>query len=185
MTTVVPTTLDQAYLSNFASSCNGYYSSNNPNSNFYGVGNMHNNSVNGLFFEEVESQNSEVRHEEQRSSSKHEEQSLVFEGWRSSKGKKRKACAIGQWSTDEDSRLKSLVEKHGERKWAFIAEKMVGRAGKQCRERWINHLRDNIKKIEEFNRKWKGEFSNIEIMKDAWDEEEERMLVEAHEQFGN
>jgi myb proto-oncogene protein len=31
------------------------------------------------------------------------------------------------------------------RKWAQIAEKLAGRAGKQCRERWHNHLRPDIK----------------------------------------
>ncbi|XP_071926189.1 transcription factor MYB119-like [Coffea arabica] len=43
---------------------------------------------------------------------------------------------------------------------------MVGRAGKQCRERWHNHLRPDIKK-------------------DTWSLEEERLLVEAHMQVGN
>nr|XP_009767834.1 PREDICTED: transcription factor MYB108-like [Nicotiana sylvestris] len=52
------------------------------------------------------------------------------------------------------------------RRWAQIAENMVGRAGKQCRERWHNHLRPDIKK-------------------DTWSEEEELMLVEAHKQIGN
>lgn len=38
-----------------------------------------------------------------------------------------------------------LVKQYGVRKWAQIAEKLVGRAGKQCRERWHNHLRPDIK----------------------------------------
>lgn len=38
-----------------------------------------------------------------------------------------------------------MVKQYGIRKWAQIAEKMVGRAGKQCRERWHNHLRPDIK----------------------------------------
>ncbi|CAD5331379.1 unnamed protein product [Arabidopsis thaliana] len=53
-----------------------------------------------------------------------------------------------------------------ERKWAVISEKLEGRAGKQCRERWHNHLRPDIKK-------------------DSWSEEEERLLVEAHTRIGN
>ncbi|XP_076926374.1 transcription factor MYB119-like [Bidens hawaiensis] len=64
------------------------------------------------------------------------------------------------------SKLITLVNEHGERKWALIAEKMAGRAGKQCRERWRNHLRPDIKK-------------------DTWSEEEVRMLIEAHQKVGN
>lgn len=37
------------------------------------------------------------------------------------------------------------MKHYGEQKWALIAEKMAGRAGKQCRERWRNHLRPDIK----------------------------------------
>jgi len=37
------------------------------------------------------------------------------------------------------------VKQYGERKWAQIAEKLEGRVGKQCRERWHNHLRPDIK----------------------------------------
>lgn len=37
------------------------------------------------------------------------------------------------------------MKQFGVRKWAQIAEKLAGRAGKQCRERWHNHLRPDIK----------------------------------------
>ncbi|KAK2641488.1 hypothetical protein Ddye_023251 [Dipteronia dyeriana] len=72
----------------------------------------------------------------------------------------------GQWTDEEDRKLLKLVKQYGVRKWAQIAEKLVGRAGKQCRERWHNHLRPDIKK-------------------DSWSEEEERILVEAHAKVGN
>ncbi|KAL8129931.1 hypothetical protein V2J09_019086 [Rumex salicifolius] len=72
----------------------------------------------------------------------------------------------GQWTEEEDSALIELVEDHGLRKWALIAEKLLGRTGKQCRERWQNHLRPDIKK-------------------DSWTEEEEMVLVQAHQLFGN
>ncbi|XVF46696.1 hypothetical protein PTKIN_Ptkin03bG0048700 [Pterospermum kingtungense] len=86
-------------------------------------------------------------------------------------GKRNKKVASaalikGQWTDDEDRKLIRLVKQYGVRKWAQIAESMVGRAGKQCRERWHNHLRPDIKK-------------------DSWSEEEERILVEAHAKFGN
>ncbi|KAJ0245985.1 Transcription factor MYB119 [Hirschfeldia incana] len=72
----------------------------------------------------------------------------------------------GQWTAEEDRKLIRLVRQLGERKWAMISEKLEGRAGKQCRERWQNHLRPDIKK-------------------DGWNEEEERVLVETHRRIGN
>ncbi|XP_028053295.1 transcription factor MYB119-like [Camellia sinensis] len=72
----------------------------------------------------------------------------------------------GKWTDEEDRMLLKLVRQHGVRKWAQIAEKMLGRAGKQCRERWHSHLRPDIKK-------------------DCWSEEEEIKLVKAHKEIGN
>ncbi|XP_057512689.1 transcription factor MYB119-like [Actinidia eriantha] len=82
------------------------------------------------------------------------------------KGGSSMALIKGQWTDEEDRKLLKLVKQYGVRKWAQIADKMVGRAGKQCRERWHNHLRPDIKK-------------------DTWSEEEEKMLVEAHKKVGN
>ncbi|KAK1396659.1 Transcription factor like [Heracleum sosnowskyi] len=72
----------------------------------------------------------------------------------------------GQWTDEEDRKLIRLVNQFGVRKWAQIAAKIPGRAGKQCRERWHNHLRPDIKK-------------------DNWSEEEENLLIEAHQRLGN
>ncbi|KAK7321343.1 hypothetical protein VNO77_31895 [Canavalia gladiata] len=72
----------------------------------------------------------------------------------------------GQWNREEDRKLIRLVKQYGDRKWAEIAEKLEGRVGKQCRERWNNHLRPDIKK-------------------DSWSEEEERILVDTHARMGN
>ncbi|KAL5102421.1 hypothetical protein RYX36_006748 [Vicia faba] len=86
------------------------------------------------------------------------------------KGKKEKETSMvwikGQWTDDEDRKLIRLVKENGEGKWTQIAEKLEGRVGKQCRERWHNHLRPNIKK-------------------DSWSEEEERILVAMHAKIGN
>ncbi|CAD5335286.1 unnamed protein product [Arabidopsis thaliana] len=80
----------------------------------------------------------------------------------STKKRSSKNLIKGQRTAEEDR----LVRQHGERKWAMISEKLEGRAGKQCRERWHNHLRPDIKK-------------------DGWSEEEERVLVESHMRIGN
>ncbi|KAK7267925.1 hypothetical protein RIF29_20606 [Crotalaria pallida] len=72
----------------------------------------------------------------------------------------------GPWTTEEDNALLKLVELFGVKKWSHIAKSLNGRIGKQCRERWENHLRPNIKK-------------------DLWTEEEEKILIEAHKIYGN
>ncbi|GAV74463.1 Myb_DNA-binding domain-containing protein/Myb_DNA-bind_6 domain-containing protein [Cephalotus follicularis] len=79
----------------------------------------------------------------------------------------------GQWTDEEDRKLIKLVKQYGVRKWAQIADKFDGRAGKQCRERWHNHLRPDIKK-----------FFSVK-QKDGWSEEEERTFVETHAKVGN
>nr|KYP68959.1 Transcription factor MYB98 [Cajanus cajan] len=72
----------------------------------------------------------------------------------------------GQWSADEDRVLVQLVKRFGLKKWSQIARLLNGRIGKQCRERWHNHLRPNIRK-------------------ESWSEEEDKVLIEAHKELGN
>ncbi|XP_050378183.1 transcription factor MYB98-like [Argentina anserina] len=82
------------------------------------------------------------------------------------KGRKKNNVVKGQWTIDEDRVLVQLVEQYGVRKWCHIAQMLPGRIGKQCRERWHNHLRPDIKK-------------------DAWSEEEDKILIQAHGEIGN
>lgn len=42
--------------------------------------------------------------------------------------------------------MRDLVAKYGAKKWSLIASHLPGRIGKQCRERWTNHLDSAIKK---------------------------------------
>ncbi|XP_024995473.1 transcription factor MYB3R-5-like [Cynara cardunculus var. scolymus] len=72
----------------------------------------------------------------------------------------------GPWTKEEDDRIKELVEKHGCKKWSLIAKHLAGRIGKQCRERWHNHL-------------------DPAIRKEAWTEEEESTLAYYHQIYGN
>ncbi|XP_047313002.1 myb-like protein B [Impatiens glandulifera] len=81
-------------------------------------------------------------------------------------GKKKSNSIRGQWTIEEDRKLVELVEKYGLRKWSQIARILEGRIGKQCRERWHNHLRPHIKK-------------------ETWSEEEDKMLIKAHREIGN
>ncbi|KAK3272097.1 hypothetical protein CYMTET_19588 [Cymbomonas tetramitiformis] len=81
-------------------------------------------------------------------------------------GMAARAPVKGQWTTAEDETLRRLVGKYGPKTWSIIAAQLEGRVGKQCRERWHNHLKNDIKK-------------------DAWTPEEERILVESHNRLGN
>ncbi|CAD6246818.1 unnamed protein product [Miscanthus lutarioriparius] len=72
----------------------------------------------------------------------------------------------GSWTVEEDSILRDMVMHLGEGKWCLIAKSLPGRIGKQCRERWINHLNPNIKK------------------NDIWTEEEDMVLIRAHKSYG-
>ncbi|RDX67532.1 Transcription factor MYB98, partial [Mucuna pruriens] len=85
---------------------------------------------------------------------------------RTYKVRKKSNIVKGQWTIEEDGLLVQLVEQYGLRKWSHIAKILPGRIGKQCRERWHNHLRPDIKK-------------------DTWTDEEDKILIEAHAQIGN
>lgn len=41
--------------------------------------------------------------------------------------------------------LVRLVSQYGTKKWSQISKMLTGRVGKQCRERWYNHLKPDIK----------------------------------------
>lgn len=58
------------------------------------------------------------------------------------------------------------MRRYGPKKWTLIARHLSGRIGKQCRERWHNHLNPNIKKT-------------------AWTEEEDNIIYQAHQNWGN
>uniref|UniRef100_A0A5F8H0H5 Transcriptional activator Myb n=1 Tax=Monodelphis domestica TaxID=13616 RepID=A0A5F8H0H5_MONDO len=72
----------------------------------------------------------------------------------------------GPWTKEEDQRVIELVQKYGPKRWSVIAKHLKGRIGKQCRERWHNHL-------------------NPEVKKTSWTEEEDRIIYQAHKRLGN
>ncbi|KAK8870588.1 hypothetical protein M9Y10_008474 [Tritrichomonas musculus] len=72
----------------------------------------------------------------------------------------------GNWTQEEDEILKEWVNNNGEHFWSKVAAKLPGRIGKQCRERWFNCLKPNIKKSE-------------------WTEEEDNKIIELQSTFGN
>jgi hypothetical protein len=51
----------------------------------------------------------------------------------------------GPWTAEEDEILRNCI-RQGITTWSDIAEHVQGRIGKQCRERWQNHLHPLVKK---------------------------------------
>jgi hypothetical protein len=72
----------------------------------------------------------------------------------------------GSWTGEEDQAIVQFVQANGAKSWSKLAAMLPGRIGKQCRERWINHL-------------------NPEISHAAFTPEDDKMIVELHGQFGN
>merc|ERR1719324_893824 len=75
------------------------------------------------------------------------------------------------WTPDEDSALIAAVNKYGACRWSLIATELLAadaafvRVGKQCRERWNNHLCPEVKKSE-------------------WSEEEDMAIVQGVAELG-
>lgn len=72
----------------------------------------------------------------------------------------------GSWTEEEDRKLIELVRKHGAKRWSYIATHLKGRIGKQCRERYLNHLDPGINKK-------------------AWTIDEDNIIIEMHKKHGN
>ncbi|XP_027144921.1 myb-related protein B-like isoform X2 [Larimichthys crocea] len=72
----------------------------------------------------------------------------------------------GPWTQDEDKRVIDLVQKYGMKRWSLIAKHLHSRNGKQCRERWHNHLNPTVKKS-------------------SWTLEEDHVICQAHRLLGN
>ena len=67
----------------------------------------------------------------------------------------------GSWTKSEDELLINLINNYGAKNWARIARFFPTRIGKQCRERWHNHL-------------------NPKIKKSKWTQEEDIILLKMH-----
>ncbi|CAM9116976.1 unnamed protein product [Ascophyllum nodosum] len=72
----------------------------------------------------------------------------------------------GPWSPEDDARVAKLVGQIGAKKWSCIAAQLPGRTGKQCRERWHNHLNPHISKV-------------------PWTEHEDYTILVQHQKLGN
>jgi myb proto-oncogene protein len=75
------------------------------------------------------------------------------------------------WTSEEDSAIRLLVEELGIKNWSLVASELAQRysikhrSGKQCRERWHNHL-------------------DASIDKKPWTQEEDDLIFDLHKEFG-
>lgn len=72
----------------------------------------------------------------------------------------------GHWTKNEDSIMSHIIQQTGPQDWNIVASYLPGRSGKQCRERWKNHLAPNIQK-------------------GPWSKEEDTILLERRAKLGN
>nr|QST87263.1 transcription factor MYB29 [Abelmoschus esculentus] len=73
----------------------------------------------------------------------------------------------GAWTAEEDQKLVSYIQKHGEGDWRFLPQKAgLRRCGKSCRLRWANYLKPGIKR---------GDFTT----------EEDETIIKLHLELGN
>ena len=50
-----------------------------------------------------------------------------------------------RWTAELDEKLAAAVKEYGDAQWSKVAELVEGRSGKQCRERWKNHVCSEVK----------------------------------------
>lgn len=72
----------------------------------------------------------------------------------------------GSWTREEDEIIINFVQTNGTKNWTKLAALLPGRIGKQCRERWRNHL-------------------DPDVNTQPWSQEEDSLLIEMHEKYGN
>ncbi|GMH46906.1 hypothetical protein TrRE_jg12416 [Triparma retinervis] len=70
------------------------------------------------------------------------------------------------WSAQEDANLLNYVAEYGTTSWSRVADSIRTRTGKQCRERYHNHLDPNVKK-------------------GGWSKEEDALILSLQKQYGN
>jgi hypothetical protein len=72
----------------------------------------------------------------------------------------------GSWTREEDMMIMQFVNEKGTKDWTKLATLLPGRIGKQCRERWRNHLDPGVNR-------------------EPWTEQEDNILIDMYEKMGS
>jgi hypothetical protein len=72
----------------------------------------------------------------------------------------------GSWTLEEDRAILDYVRNYDTKSWTKLARTLPGRTGKQCRERWVNHL-------------------DPDLNHEAFSPEEDLRIMELHQIHGN
>lgn len=86
-------------------------------------------------------------------------------GEATAEGELAKGSKKNAWTPEEDAMLIRVISEQGHGHWTKVADHLPGRAGRQCRERWFNHLAPTVKKGD-------------------WSKEEDEMIVAAVREHG-
>ena len=78
----------------------------------------------------------------------------------------REGLVKGAFTPDEDAIILEMLSNGQRPSWMDVAARIPGRIGKQCRERWTNHLDPNLKK-------------------GGWTPEEDAVMAAAQARWGN
>jgi hypothetical protein len=72
----------------------------------------------------------------------------------------------GSWTRDEDETIIHFVQENGTKDWTKLSLLLPGRIGKQCRERWRNHLDPDVNRT-------------------PWTDQEDTILIDMVEKMGS
>ncbi|KAJ1452700.1 Homeodomain-like protein [Pelagophyceae sp. CCMP2097] len=78
----------------------------------------------------------------------------------------RSGLVKGAFTEAEDEVLLQCMQSGPKPSWLDVSKRIAGRTGKQCRERWTNHVDPNLNK-------------------GGWTADEDSILASAHERWGN
>jgi hypothetical protein len=82
------------------------------------------------------------------------------------KSSKKNQNKRNRFTEDDDKQLIQLINQYGILNWNIIADKMISKNARQCKERWDNYMNPNINNGE-------------------WTFEEDEFLLKKHEEFGS